>query len=122
MLGGGRIAEPLSPGECRRALFAINTSLAGLAGSEYEVEEKDPRIETAGDALADISKWLPLVRPAMRVVAPLTFVGSEASLVADIVRGVSRETWQGRFLSRWRREEEVPQLEVVPGWSERRAV
>jgi hypothetical protein len=58
----------------------------------------------------------------MRVVAPLTFVGSEASLMADIVRGVSRETWQGRFLSRWRREEEAPQLEVVPGWSERRAV
>lgn len=113
VIGGGRIAEPLSPAESRRALFAINTSVASLLSSEYEVQEKDPRIETAGDALSDISKWLPLVRPAMRVVAPLTFVGSEASLMKDIIEAVPANAWQRRLLGLQQRE---PELEVLPGF------
>lgn len=125
IIGGGRIAEPLSPGECRRALLSINNGVSTLSGSSYQLEERDQRLEAAGDALADISKWLPIVRPALRMAAPITFVGAEASIMGDILREVPSDSWQRRLLERMvglpaPNEEWEP--EVVPGRDLRRAV
>lgn len=103
--GGGRITEPLSPAEARHFVAAVDIAIGAVLAPSYRVDPRDSRIEASGDALSDISKWMPIVRIAPRLAAPLVLTGHQLSLIRELVEEAPADTW-------WRRLGRRPQ----PGW------
>lgn len=113
--GFGRVGEPLSPGEARRALYHSHVALAGGLGSNIQLRETD--FETQGDALADMSNHLfPAARLLLRATSPLVFIGAEVGILREIIEGIDEDAGAKRLWSRLqRRSKEKPQgLYVVP--------
>jgi len=79
----GRVTDPVSPGEARRAFYRSTVGLARIIGSQADWSEDE--FAELGESWADLARVFWPLRLVIRVLAPLVFIGCVVVILRKLV-------------------------------------